>query len=43
MNHHNPYHLGLDKNAANFVALSPISYIERTAKVYPNQLAVFMA
>ena len=40
MNHHNPYQLGLDKNAANFVALSPISYIERTAKVYPNQLAV---
>ena len=39
MNHHNPYQLGLDKNAANFVALSPISYIERTAKVYPNQLA----
>ncbi len=40
MNHHNPYQLGLDKNAANFVALSPISYIERTAKVYPDQLAV---
>ena len=40
MNHHNPYQLGLDKNSANFVALSPISYIERTAKVYPDQLAV---
>jgi fatty-acyl-CoA synthase len=40
VNHHNPYQLGLDKNAANFVALSPISYIQRTAKVYPNQLAV---
>ncbi len=39
MNHHNPYQLGLEKNAANFVALSPVSYIERTAKVYPNQLS----
>ncbi|MEY4883339.1 MAG: hypothetical protein RIS34_1193 [Pseudomonadota bacterium] len=36
----NPYQLGLDKNRANFVALSPVSYIERTAKVYPDRLAV---
>jgi fatty-acyl-CoA synthase len=36
----NPYQLGLDKNPANFVALSPVSYIERTAKVYPDRLAV---
>ena len=27
----NPYDQGLDKNAANFVALSPLSYIERAA------------
>jgi hypothetical protein len=31
----NPYQQGLDKNAANFVALSPISFIQRTARVYP--------
>ena len=29
----NTYDLGLDKNEANFVALSPISFIERTAHV----------
>ena len=35
----NPYQLGLDKNSANFVALSPLSFIERSAKVYPDRLA----
>ena len=40
MSHVNPYQLGLDKNAANFVALSPLSFIERTALVYPDRLAV---
>ncbi len=35
-----PYQQGLDKNSANFVALSPLSYIERTAHVYPERLAV---
>lgn len=36
----NPYQMGLDKNSANFVALSPLSFIERSAKVYPNHCAV---
>ena len=36
----NPYELGLDKNAANFVALSPLSFIERAARVYPQRIAV---
>ena len=27
----NPYEIGLGKNEANFVALSPLSYIERSA------------
>ena len=36
----NPYELGLDKNAANFVALSPLSFIERSAGVYPDRTAV---
>jgi len=29
-----PYDTGLDKNAANFVALSPLSHLERSALVY---------
>ena len=36
----NPYNSGLDKNPANFVALSPLSYIQRTARVYPDRLAI---
>ncbi len=36
----NPYTHGLDKNSANFVALSPLSYIERAARVYPTHNAV---
>ena len=36
----NPYETGLDKNEANFVALSPLSFIERTASVYPDRNAV---
>ena len=39
MSRSNPYQLGLDKNLANFVALSPLSFIERSAKVYPDRLA----
>ena len=35
-----PYDIGLDRNAANFVALSPLSFIARTAAVYPNRPAV---
>ncbi len=36
----NHYDIGLEKNAANFVALSPLSYIERAAHAYPEALAV---
>ena len=36
----NPYEVGLDKNAANYVPLSPISFLLRSAAVYPNRLAV---
>ncbi len=35
-----PYDLGLEKNAANHVALSPLSYIERAAHVYPDRVAI---
>ncbi|HRK40333.1 MAG TPA: acyl-CoA synthetase [Burkholderiaceae bacterium] len=36
----NPYVTGLEKNAANFVALSPLSFIERTARIYPQRTAI---
>ncbi|MDI3324243.1 acyl-CoA synthetase [Pontibacterium granulatum] len=36
----NPYSLGLDKNAANYAALTPLSFIERAASVYPHHTAV---
>jgi len=35
-----PYDVGLDRNAANFVALSPLSFLERSARVYPQHLAL---
>jgi fatty-acyl-CoA synthase len=35
-----PYGIGLDKNAANFVPLSPLSFLERSAGIYPDHLAV---
>ena len=36
----NPYELGLDKNAANYVPLTPIGFLLRSTAVYPNRLAV---
>ena len=35
----NPYELGLDKNAANFIPLTPLTFIERAASVYPDKIA----
>src|SRR5215831_16039744 len=32
----NSYEIGLDKNPANYVPLSPLSFIARSAAVYPN-------
>lgn len=34
------YELGLGQNAANYEPLSPLSFLKRTATVYPNRLAV---
>ncbi len=34
------YDQGLDKNAANFVPLSPLSFLERSAAVFPHRIAV---
>ncbi|MBI2316107.1 MAG: acyl-CoA synthetase [Betaproteobacteria bacterium] len=36
----NPYDVDLDKNPANYAALTPLSFIERAAYVYPQRLAV---
>ena len=35
-----PYQSGLDKNPANYVPLTPLSFLERSAYIYPNRLAV---
>ena len=36
----NVYDDGLERNAANFVALSPLSFLERAAAVYPQRTAL---
>jgi fatty-acyl-CoA synthase len=36
----NPYELGLDKNAANYVPLTPIGFLLRSAAIYPNRTSV---
>src|SRR5579863_7025611 len=33
---HSQYDFGLDKTSANFVALTPLSFLARTAAIYPN-------
>src|ERR1700758_2473768 len=33
---HNQYDIGLEKRPANFVALTPLSFLARTAAIYPN-------
>jgi fatty-acyl-CoA synthase len=36
----NPYEIGLEKNAANYVPLTPIAFLLRSAAVYPNRTAI---
>ncbi|GBD43302.1 Long-chain-fatty-acid--CoA ligase [bacterium HR40] len=36
----NPYTLDLDRNEANYAALTPLTFLERTADVHPERLAV---
>ena len=36
----NPYEIGLDRNAANYVPLSPLTFLERTAAVFPSRISV---
>ena len=40
MTHNNPYTEDLDKNPANFTPLSPLTFIERAASVYPKKTAL---
>ncbi|MDX1593421.1 MAG: acyl-CoA synthetase [Gammaproteobacteria bacterium] len=35
-----PYDLGLDRNPANHVPLTPLSFLERTAAIFPDRIAV---
>jgi fatty-acyl-CoA synthase len=40
MNTNHMYDQNLSRNAANHASLSPLSFIERTAEVYPERLAI---
>lgn len=37
---HNSYETDLDRNAANYQPLSPLSFLKRAAEVYPRKIAV---
>ena len=36
----NPYNIGLDRNPANFQPLTPLTFLERAASVYPDHTAI---
>ena len=36
----NPYEHGLERNAANYAALTPVSFLAKAAYVYPDRVAV---
>ena len=36
----NPYNTNLDRNPANFQPLTPLTFLERAASVYPNHIAI---
>jgi len=40
MTSENIYEKGLDKNAANFAQLTPLSFLQRSASVYPERVAI---
>jgi fatty-acyl-CoA synthase len=35
-----PYQFGLDKRDANYSALTPISFLQRSATIFPHKKAV---
>ena len=34
------YNIGLEKNKANFTALTPVFFLERTASIFPNYISI---
>ncbi len=40
MSQSNPYSIGLDKNPANYTVLSPLTFVERTAYIYPQRVSL---
>ncbi len=36
----NPYNIGLDRNPANYQPLTPLTFLERAASVYPDHTAI---
>ncbi len=40
MKNNSPYESGLDKNPANYVPLSPLTFLERSATVFPGRLSL---
>ena len=36
----NPYESGLDKNPANYVPLSPLGFLERSARIFPDRTSL---
>ncbi len=36
----NPYRVGLDKNAANYAPLTPLTFLEWSASVFPDRVAI---
>ena len=36
----NKYEIGLDRNDANYTPLSPLTFIEWTASVFPNRPSI---
>ena len=38
--HGSPYEQNLDRNDANFVPLTPLTFLERTAGIFPDHLAI---
>ncbi len=40
MKNNNPYHSGLDRNPANYVPLSPLGFLERSANIYPDRFSI---
>ena len=40
MDHTNAYETDLDRNPANYAPLTPVSFIERAAYVYPDRTAL---